>query len=523
MLTAFLRDNTAAYPAIQTCVLIPLMPIRAGLGIAVPLLYSVRRVLIGALCASVAVILTGCQGIVANSSNTAGLQAKVNHIIFMMQENRSFDSYFGKLNDYRAGTFAVSRSTDDLESMFTNPADDGSAIANFHLTTNCIDDDTAAWEESWGAMNRFDSPNGPLLLDGFVHTAAGFAVSNGFADTKGVRAMGFYNGGDLTLPYWFATQFATSDRFYTPAPVQTQVERLWAMAATSQGFVHPVEDTGSHLSATTIFQLLDKAGITWKIYSVDIGGDGKPITTLRDFAPYGLNQESKIFPIAQYFTDLQTGNLPQFAYIEPSFLSGRDEHPGQGTPIQVGADFAGSLIRALMNSSSWQDSIFIESFDEGGGLFDHVGPMIDGQPIQELSAASGTQSVGPGMYSTDASSQHVPNPDGIKPGDLGPNDPAGDFTRTGFRVPLIIVSPFAKQNFVSHTPMDTTAVLKLVETRFNLSHLTKRDEAQPNMTEFFDFTNPPNLNPPTPPIQPTGLPCSPNAAAAQSGSTWTPP
>ncbi|HLW52081.1 MAG TPA: alkaline phosphatase family protein [Candidatus Angelobacter sp.] len=482
----------------------------------------VASLAVWAIC--IVALLSGCQGVSTATSSSATMQGKVNHIIFIMQENRSFDSYFGKLNDYRAGTFNAPRSADDLESVFTNPADDGSTVGNFHLTTTCIEDDSAAWEESWGDMNRFNSPNGPLLLDGFVHTGSGFAVSNSLSDTKGVRAMGFYNGGDLTLPYWFATQFATSDRFYTPAPVQTQVARLWSMAATSQGFVHPVEDTNSHLTATTIFQLLDKASVTWKIYSVDTDpGTGKLITTLRDFQPYGLNQESRIVPIAQFFTDLQNGTLPQFSYIEPSFISGRDEHPGQGTSIQAGADFVGSMIRALINSSSWKDSIFIEAFDEGGGLFDHVGPMIDGQPIQELAAGAGGQAVGAGMYSTDSFAQHVPNPDGIPPQDLKSTDPAGDFTRTGFRVPLIIVSPFAKPNFVSHTPMDTTAVLKLLETRFQLSNLTKRDAAQADMSEFFDFANSPNLNPPAPPTQPTSLPCNPGAAAAALGGPWTPP
>jgi phospholipase C len=474
---------------------------------------TIIRVPFAAFVLGGALLLSGCQGIV--NSNAENMKVKVNHIIFIMQENRSFDSYFGKLNDYRASTFKASRDADDLEQVFTNPADDGSTVSNFHLTTTCIYDDTAAWLESWGAMNRFDA-SGPLLLDGFVHTAGGFAISNGLADTKGIRAMGFYTGDDLTLPYWWATQFATSDRFYTPAPVQTQVARLYAMAATSQGFVHPVEETNSHLSATTIFQLLDKANVTWKIYSVDTNADGTPITSLRNFQPYGSTQESKIVPIAQFFTDLQNGNLPQFAYIEPSFTSGRDEHPGQGTSIQAGAEFVGSLIRALINSSAWKDSIFIESFDEGGGLFDHVGPMIDGEPIQQLSTSGGTQSVGPGMYSTDKANQHVPNPDGIKPKDLSATDPSGDFTRTGFRVPLLVISPFAKSNFVSHTPMDTTAVLKLVETRFDLDHLTKRDEAQPDMTEFFDFTsaNPPNLNPPAPPTQPKNLPCNAGLASA---------
>jgi phospholipase C len=117
------------------------------------------------------------------------------------------------------------------------------------------------------------------------------------------------------------------------------------------------------------------------------------------------------------------------------------------------------------------------------------------------------------MYATDASNQHVPSPDGIPLQDLRPGDPAGNFNRTGFRVPLIIVSPFAKPHFVSHTPMDYTAVLRFVEKRFNLPNLTQRDVVQPDMGEFFDFVNVPNLNPPTPAAQPTNQPCNASAAS----------
>src|SRR5215469_12661650 len=245
-------------------------------------------------------IFCGCQGIVVTPQGE--LKSRVNHIIFMLQENRSFDSYFGKLNDYRASQFNLPREVDDLEATFTNPNDKGNPVFNFHFGTSCIFSDSAAWLESWGDMNRFDS-NGPLLLDGFVHTGGLWAKNTHAADTRGIRAMGFYNGGDLTLPYWFATQFATSDRFYTPAPLQTEVVRLWAIAATSDGFVHPLGETGSHATSTTIFQLLDSAGITWKIYSKDKDSLGQLITELRNFQPYGLTQESHIVPISEYFTD----------------------------------------------------------------------------------------------------------------------------------------------------------------------------------------------------------------------------
>jgi phospholipase C len=85
--------------------------------------------------------------------------------------------------------------------------------------------------------------------------------------------------------------------------------------------------------------------------------------------------------------------------------------------------------------------------------------------------------------------------------------PTCNFTWTGYRIPLIVISPYAKKNYVDHTVSDSTAILKFVETRFNLPALNARDAAQPDMTQFFDFTNPAWLTPPVPPIQNVGDPC----------------
>jgi phospholipase C len=98
-------------------------------------------------------------------------------------------------------------------------------------------------------------------------------------------------------------------------------------------------------------------------------------------------------------------------------------------------------------------------------------------------------------------------PDGIAPIDLQPGDPAGDFTITGFRLPLIVVSPFTRKGYVSHTTADYTAMLKFIEQRFGLLNLTKRDAAQPDMLEYFDFNGAPWATPPSPPAQPTNAPC----------------
>ncbi|MGC2153717.1 MAG: alkaline phosphatase family protein, partial [Terriglobales bacterium] len=111
----------------------------------------------------------------------------------------------------------------------------------------------------------------------------------------------------------------------------------------------------------------------------------------------------------------------------------------------------------------------------------------------------------------------MPSPDGITPQDLRAGDicttgtgPTCDFVFTGYRIPLVVISPFTKKNYVSHTVADSTSILKLIETRFNIPALTKRDAAQYDMTEFFDFVNIPWATPPTPPAQNMGGTCSLN-------------
>jgi phospholipase C len=146
--------------------------------------------------------------------------------------------------------------------------------------------------------------------------------------------------------------------------------------------------------------------------------------------------------------------------------------------VQVGAAYVESLVNGLMGSQSWKDSVFILTYDEAGGTFDHVAPV------------------------------KMPNPDGIAPIDLASTDICGsayvgenancDFNYTGFRVPLIVVSPFTRKNYVSHGAADYTAILKFIETRFGLQPLTKRDAAQIDMTEFFDFKNVPWATAPSP-------------------------
>jgi phospholipase C len=415
-----------------------------------------------------------------NQNHGSGDLHSVQHIIFMFQENRSFDSYFGKLNSYRTSK-GLSADVDDLSTVSpaqsANPAWDGSGdIQPFQMVSACSEDITPSWNESHLDRNPSKPASTTATMNGFAREAGGYAAHTGLLDVAGKRAMGYYDQTQLPYYYFMATQFATSDRFFSPMMSKSEPNHLYSYAATSAGWITVPQ---GQLSVPTIFNLLQNAGISWKIYYTDVVTSTKSPDVYASYfsklAPYSSN----IVPLDNYFTDLQNGTLPAVALIEAGRDSGLDEHPDNN--VQKGAVQAASVVNALMASSSWSSSVFILTWDEGGGVYDHVPP------------------------------QTTVNPDGIPPNTVAdPNDPntfGDNFTYTGFRLPLIVASPFAKSGYVSHTPMDYTAILKLIETRFGLTSLTARDAAQPDMTEFFDFAGAPNLAPPSPPAQPTNAPC----------------
>lgn len=457
---------------------------------------------------------TGAQGATASaqasvqvtSATSPGDITAVNHIIFLAQENRSFDTYFGKLNEYRA-KFGLSQEVDGLpddcsstNSDWTKPCSAMNKAPNaagvpttpiyaFHLKTSCIENTSPDWIIShWNFNSQAPSSNNPMM-DGFVIGAAsatpGSAGPNPTApDKQGIRAMGFYTAQDLEYHYWLATQFGVADKWFAPAPARTDPNRYYLVGATSGGYAYPINGNEPSIHAPTIFDRLQEAGVSWKIYSNELYSSAFSFSGFQArFGPNGASPH--IFKLSQFDTDLANGTLPAVAYIE---RADDDEHPGLGAPIQAGMSDTAHFISGLMNSSAWKDSVFILTFDEAGGLYDHV-----------------------------PSPTNIPSPDGIKPVDIctsasdsrcanaklthgtPPFDPDGDFTRYGFRVPTVVISPFSKPNFVSHRMTDSTSWLGFVEKRFNLKPLTARDAAASDMTDFFDFTNAPWKKPPSNP------------------------
>ncbi len=396
-----------------------------------------------------------------------GLQG-IKHIIVLLQENRSFDSYFANLGNYvttRHPEIAGYSINAGYDPNIILPLFGGGTGHLFHEPTTRTENLSPAWNESHFDIDK--QSDGSFKMDRFALTT--HSVTQKF-DPSGLRALGQYDETDLPYYYELAAQFGTSDSFHSPMLANTVTNRQYAFCATSQGRIFPSPGGSPQWTCPTIFSSLQNNNVSWAYYYKDA-------IFLAGFTDWNNPAiQNKTAPIQKYLDILASPtadtDLPSFVWIDGGFgASGLDEHPDNN--VQAGAAFVKTLIDALMNSPAWHDSVFILSYDEGGGLYDHVPPFT------------------------------VVPPDDIPP-QLGPNDATGDnFNLSGFRVPVIVVSPFVKPHFVSHVNRDTTSILKLIETRFNLPALTRRDAAGDDMTEFFDFVNPPAfLTPPPLPTQP---------------------
>jgi phospholipase C len=397
-------------------------------------------------------------------STSTGLQT-IKHIIFMLQENRSFDSYFGQLQAYASKKVPGYQINAGYDPNILLPLIGGGTGHLFHEPTTRTDNLTPSWNESHFDIDQ--QKDGSFKMDRFALT--GNSVAHPF-DAQGLRALGFYDQTDLPYYYELATQFGTSDAFHSSLLSNTFPNRQFLFCATSQGRIRP--DPGGHAPWTcpTIFSSMQNAGVKWAYYY----NDGIFLFNFQDWSNPAI--QSKTSKIQNFLNILASPtadqDLASVVFVEAgSGASGLDEHPDNN--VQKGAAYVKSIIDAVMASPAWHDSVFILAFDEGGGLYDHVPPFS------------------------------VVPPDATPPA-LKPSDLPGDFTLSGFRVPLIVISPWVKPHFVSHTNRELTSIVKLIETRFGLQPLTARDAAADDMTEFFDFVNGPALlTPPPLPAQPT--------------------
>ncbi len=445
----------------------------------------------------------------------SGATGKIKHIFFMLQENRSFDNYFGVLGAYRAQRlqpFGIQASPSDVDGFNPNVVltnhHDGRKVQPFHQQTVCTQNPTPSWDEShhnvalkggdsaWLTTSKYTSSS--FAMNNFLDTANGGLSGNETNyDPEGSRVMGYYNQNDLPYYYDLATFFATSDRWFSPVLTATYPNRMYIEAASSFGHEYGDSDA-SHpqYSAETIFRAMNQANVSWRYYYQD----GMFLPNFLDYNDPVT--QSKTYHLT-YLMNLLAGScsgapcdpdksLPQVVFIEAaSGKSALDEHPDNN--IQKGAAYVQSIISALMNSDAWQDSVFILTYDEEGGLYDHVPPLT--VPVPDAYSQGQCPDANNGSYGychtgADAKAFTAPTPD---------NGGYDMFNLTGLRVPLMVISPYVKPHYVSHAPMDHTAILAFIEKTFNVPPLTNRDKYWLNngdMSDFFDFSAPAMLNPP---------------------------
>jgi phospholipase C len=368
----------------------------------------------------------------AGSAGAAAPRTPIHHFISLMQENHTFDNYFGTypgVDGIPPGTCVPIDPSKGREPCFKP----------FHIGTNSI----APRDLDHSAATAQLQYNGGRM-DGFIS-----ALKRRNQD--GRLALGYRNGDDLPFYWNLADQYVLYDRFFSSAKGGSYLNHVYWVSASPGPFGRdrvPAEGLGN---LPTIFDRLQKAHVSWKFYVQHYD----PNLNYRTFEKFPGNRASQVIwvpilnfarylddpaimrhvvPLSEYYSDLANGTLPEVSYIVPS---GPSEHPPSN--LASGQAFVRGLINALMDSTSWRSSAFLLAYDDWGGWYDHVKPP------------------------------HV------------------DAYGYGFRVPAILVSPFARQGHVDSTTLDFTSILRFIEDNWGLRPLTRRDATAKSIASGFDF------------------------------------
>jgi phospholipase C len=406
----------------------------------------------------------------------------VKHVVVIMQENRSFDNYFG--------TFPGANGIPKVACMPLSPDNPKIGCIKPFLSTSPISEDMPHGYQS--SITAYD--NGKM--DGYL-----------LAENEDPKTMSYYD--NKTIPYYWdlAKHYVLADNFYSSvlsyslpnhwyaiAGQAPETSTFYAMhrapnnnilmrqqnASTIAGGGNPntnvsnfgvnpnpishnlrdevariyLEESNLTKTVADLFMNNTQNNITWKYYdhlvkeggyraAVNSGGafeywnpfSAKGTTYTSQYSPHFVNR-------AQLFTDLKTGSFPEVSWVIPSFPI--SEHAPAN--ITTGMNWVKHVINAIMNSSYWNSTAIILTWDDYGGFYDHVPP------------------------------------------------PQIDKYGLGFRMPTLIISPYAKPGYIDHTQYQFESMLKFIEWRFGLQPLTERDLHANNLLNAFDFSQKPNLS-----------------------------
>jgi phospholipase C len=333
----------------------------------------------------------------------------IKHIVVDMQENRSFDHYYGFASF--AGGYGV-------PSGYSQPNGSGGTVTPYHFTSLSTPDIGHGWNAMHGEY------------DG--------GKMDGFYTTDGINCMGYYTQAELPFYYSLFGSSTLCVNYFSSLMGPTWPNRFYLAGATSGGITTNGIWGYGVFDYPIILDLPEAAGVSWKVYnmsmdSVPFGNTDNAFVFWKRWAHDQRTRGSK----GEYLSDLSGGKLPQVSFIIPSFAPGLDEHPP--ADISVGMGLQQELITALMQSSAWDSSAYILTYDEPGGYFDHVAP------------------------------------------------PQLDAFGLGVRVPTWVVSPWAKPAHLEPTLYEHSSILKFIESVFNLPTLA-------SVNHMFDASTPVGSN-----------------------------
>jgi phospholipase C len=392
----------------------------------------------------------GFAGRAARASDLPGPQReappgieKIHHIIWILQENHSFDNYFGTYPG-----------ADGIPPGTCLPVLPGSSdcVRPFHMPAGMPACDLS---HDWQPAHAADD-NGKM--DGFV-----WAEGSSYT-------MGYLDGRDIPNYWQYARHYVLADRFFSSLAGPSLPNHVYTVAAQSGGLItnvcssdHEIEELKSitddpdGFSFASMASELARSGISWKYYVETNAAPPKVSDPCHVFNPsphqMGLwnplpgfkgvrdspDLMAHLVDLSEYSRDLEQGTLPAVSWIVPDFQD--SEHPP--APVQQGMWYVTRLVNALMESRYWADSAIFLTWDDYGGFYDHVPP------------------------------------------------PTVDAYGYGPRVPLLIISPYAKPGAITHQAGDFTSMLRFIEERFDLPYLTARDHYAGDMSEAFDFNQAP--------------------------------
>jgi phospholipase C len=433
----------------------------------------------------------------------------IKHIVVLMMENHSFDNYLGTLGRGEGLPLGA-----DGQPEAENPDSLGQPVRAYHLGS------TAQYSgvpcQSWRAAHAQFAEG---KLTGFVTATEATSPT---AD-KSVP-MGYWTSADLPFYHGLASTFPLADRWFSSCLGPTFPNRRFLLAGTANGLMDDLPvNILNYPPAGTILDMLTRYGRSWVNYRPD-GGDqsqlrryfsyerrraqhhlralGRPFQRTRSGVKRDLQCTASLYPLGlarymlhirgidDFFADADAGTLPDFCIVDPDFSEYSEENPQD---IRKGESFAAEIIRRVMHGKAWPDTLLIWTYDENGGYYDHVPPP-------------------PAVPPDDVAGRSVVAQPSLLHGILKPLFPgyvrhAQDlvceptrYDTYGFRLPAVIVSPYARPDCVLSEVFDHTSILKLVEEKWNLPALTRRDAAATAPLAALDFDSPPAFR--TPPELP---------------------